>query len=273
MSIIEKFVNKLKRDGVDHIRIARDALTPVGRAAAQDLRKSFFIPQIGRFVNPICFANWLHTGNEDARDDLSMRTRMPLSDFREFVLYGKFYQLCSMRDMLVREMKDLPMVAYHQFPNGVREINRWKEYQSEVRAMIDHIVDPERGPKAPYPWDEKYPGLTEKINQRIMDMTGIDPNNPPPAAEKPERKPRRPKGSDRSEAAPQAGPVRAPQDASPEDAASTAGTAAELAPANETATTLQGADPAPLSDAEYLSRAEQLATGEVATHSEEPSTV
>lgn len=268
MSIIEKFVNKLKRDGVDHIRIARDAVTPVGRAAAQDLRKSFFIPQIGRFVNPICFANWLHTGNEDARDDLSMRTRMPLSDFREFVLYGKFYQLCSMRDMLVREMKDLPMVAYHQFPNGVREINRWKEYQSEVRAMIDHIVDPERGPKAPYPWDEKYPGLTEKINQRIMDMTGIDPNNPPAAAEKPERKPRRPKGSGRPEAA-----VQALQNAPTEDAAPTADPAAELAPTTETATAVQDADPAPLSDAEYLSRAEQLAAGEVATHSEEPSTV
>ena len=44
MSIIEKFVNKLKEDGKDHIRISRYAETQLGKVSANDFRRNFRFP-------------------------------------------------------------------------------------------------------------------------------------------------------------------------------------------------------------------------------------
>ena len=76
-----------------------------------------------------------------------------------------------MRGVLKKEMKDLPFVSYKQHKSGVKEFDRWKEYPVEIKSMIDHILDEARGPKVPYPWEEKFPGLKDRISQRIKAMT------------------------------------------------------------------------------------------------------
>lgn len=188
MSIIEKFVNKLKEDGKDHIRISRYAETQLGKVCANDFRRNFRVPNLGNFLNPICFANWMVTGNDDARNDLHMRTRMPLEQFQKFVLYSKYFQLLACRDTIVQEYRGLPMLGYSQYSSGVREMDRWKEYGMEIKKMIEHIADPERGPKVPYPWEEEFPGLLKLVNDHVFQITGVDPSAPLPEKKKPAQK-------------------------------------------------------------------------------------
>lgn len=172
-SLIEKFVNKFKSDGVDHIRISPFAETTIGKVASQDWRKKFFIPHVGEFLSPVCFANWLSTGDDDARHNPKFRCDAAVKGYRTFVMYAKFYQLCSMKSLLEKEMKDLPFVAYKVHQSGVKEFDRWKEYPAEVKEMIQHILDPQRGPKVAYPWEEKHAGLTDRIAERITAIAGV----------------------------------------------------------------------------------------------------
>ena len=172
MSMIEKFVNKFKKEGIDHIRISPYADTVIGKLASADWRKKFFIPHVGEFSTPVCFANWLSTGDDDARHNTRFRYNSTVRGYRTFILYAKFYQLCSMKMSLEREMSDLPFAAYKQHQSGIKEFDRWKEYPSEVKDMIAHIIDPARGPKVPYPWEEKHPGLIARIGEHIAAIAG-----------------------------------------------------------------------------------------------------
>lgn len=184
-SIIKKFVNNFKEEGGDHIRISPFAATILGKVLSPDWRKKFFIPHVGEFLTPQCFANWLVTGDDDARHDVNLRPAAHVKEYPGFVLYAKFYQLCSMKTLLDKEMKDLPFAMYKIHTSGVKEFHRWKEYPTEIKDMIQHILDPQRGSKAPYPWDEKYPGLVEKINQHIKAIAELT------QAPKPDPKPKK----------------------------------------------------------------------------------
>ena len=198
MSIIEKFLTKMKQDGVDHIRIMPYAATQIGRISSQDWRKVFFVPQLGEFTSATCFANWISTGDEDARHDPKYRCNETIRGYRNFVLYAKFYQLCSMRSALEAHMKDLPFVAYKQHDSGIKEFDRWKEYPAEIKSMIQHIIDPERGPRTPYPFD---PALLQQVNARIaMFVEAMKPLDPPPQAPREKKKPKKVNGQHETEA-------------------------------------------------------------------------
>lgn len=179
--IIKKFVNKFREDGGDHIRISPFAETTLGKVLSPDWRKKFFIPHVGEFLTPQCFANWLVTGNDDARHDINIRPSTHIKDYSNFVLYSKYYQLCSMKTLLEKEYKDLPFAMYKVHTTGVKEHHRWKEYPLEVKEMVEHILDPERGSKTPYPWDKKYPGLAERVNEHIKEIVQRDSVTKPPS--------------------------------------------------------------------------------------------
>lgn len=172
MSMLERFVNKFKNEGVDHIRISPFADTKLGKITSKDWRHRFFVPHMGEFTSPVCFANWICTGDDDARHNVQFRFNETVKGYLQFVLYGKFYQMCAMKGILKREMQDLPFVAYKQHASGIKEFDRWKEYPIEIKAMIDHILDDDRGPKMAYPWDENHPGLEQRIQEQIKKMVG-----------------------------------------------------------------------------------------------------
>lgn len=177
--IIKTFVgNKFRNEGEDHIRISPFASTTLGKILSPDWRKKFFIPHVGEFLTPQCFANWLITGDDEARHDVNLRPSTHVREYSGFVLYSKFYQLCSMKTLLQKEKKDLPFAMYKVHTSGVKEFHRWKEYPIEIREMLDHVLDPARGPKADYPWEEKHPGLLAKIQSHIAAIAeNSAPNN------------------------------------------------------------------------------------------------
>lgn len=163
-SVMEKFVGKFKKDGVDHVRVNVIADTAIGRMASAEWRKRFYVPRVGDFLSPICFANWLATGDEEARHDPKYRVKKSVRGYHQYVLYAKFFQLCSMRSALVKEMKHLPFAAYKIHQSGIKEFDRWKEYPSVVKDMIEHVIDPERGPKVAFNWENS---PEEEINKLI----------------------------------------------------------------------------------------------------------
>lgn len=172
MSMLERFVNKFKNEGVDHIRISPFADTKLGKITSKDWRHRFFVPHMGEFTSPVCFANWICTGDDDARHNVQFRFNETVKGYLQFVLYGKFYQMCAMKGIIKREMKDLPFVVYKQHASGIKEFDRWKEYPIEIKNMINHILDDDRGPKTAYPWEENHPGLEQRIQDQIKKMVG-----------------------------------------------------------------------------------------------------
>lgn len=163
-SVMEKFVTSFKKDGGDHIRVGLAGETTLGRICSAEWRRRFFIPLVGEFLSPQCFANWLVTGDEAARHDPKYRVKNSVRGYHGFVLYAKFYQLCSLSAQLRKEMKQLPFVSYKVHGSGIKEFDRWSEYPSTVKEMVTHILDPERGPKVQFPFDEK---LKETVEQMI----------------------------------------------------------------------------------------------------------
>lgn len=166
-SIMDKFVNKFKKDGVDHVRIALNGDTAVGRMSALEYRKTFFIPQLGSFLTPICFANWMATGDDEARHDPTYRVNKTIQGYLQYVMFAKFWQLVTLRDKLKHEMKPLPFVSYRVYENGIREFDRWKEYAVVIKDMVEHILDPQRGPKVPFAYPE---GVVATVDKRVEEI-------------------------------------------------------------------------------------------------------
>lgn len=164
MSIMETFVTKLRKDGQDHVRVSAIGETAIGRLCAHDWRRRFYIPRVGDFLSPVCFANWLVTGDEAARHDPRYRVKQNVRGYHRYVLYAKYHQLCSLRSVLQREMLDLPFVCYKIHQSGIKEFDRWKEYPGTVKEMVQFVIDPENGPKKLFPFP---PELVEEINSMI----------------------------------------------------------------------------------------------------------
>lgn len=163
-SIMDKLVSSFKKDGVDHIRIGLAAETQLGKMCAVEWRRRFFIPRVGEFLSPQCFANWLATGDEAARHDPKYRVKNAIRGYHRFQLFAKYYQLCSLASQLRKEMKNLPFTSYKIHGSGIKEHDRWSEYPIKVKEMIEHILDPERGPRTPFPFDE---GVRESVDEMI----------------------------------------------------------------------------------------------------------
>lgn len=172
MTMLERFVNKFKKEGVDHIRIHPHAETTIGKITSKDWRQRFFVPHVGEFTSPVCFANWICTGDDEARHNPHFRFNKTVRGYLHFVLYAKFFQLAAMRSVLKKEMKDLPFVVYKLHLSGIKEFDRWKDYPTEIKKMIEHVLDPKRGPKVPYDWETNFPGLENRVNNLILEMVG-----------------------------------------------------------------------------------------------------
>jgi len=172
--MIDRFVNRFKKDGLDHIRISPFAETKLGKIVSKDWRHKFFVPHVGEFASPTCFANWLSTGDDDARHNPKFRVTHTVKGYLQYVFYAKFYQLCALKGVLEseKELTHLPFVAYKQHQSGIKEFDRWKEYPTEVKSMIEHILDPNRGSKTAYDWEKHFPGLEENIAEIIAAMVG-----------------------------------------------------------------------------------------------------
>ena len=176
-SVMEKFVSSFKKDGVDHIRVGLGGETQLGRICSVEWRRRFFIPLVGEFLSPQCFTNWLITGDEAARHDPKYRVTRSVRGYHGYQLFAKYYQLCSLSSQLRKEMKSLPFVSYKIHGSGIKEFDRWREYPATVKEMIEHILDPERGPKVPFPFD---PDLKETIDSMIkaIAMASTDDSEP-----------------------------------------------------------------------------------------------
>lgn len=173
-SVMEKFVSSFKKDGVDHVRVGLGGETKLGRMCSPDWRRRFFIPLVGEFLSPQCFANWLVTGDEAARHDPKYRVKAAVRGYHGYLMYAKFYQLCSLTAQLRNEMLNLPFVSYKIHSSGIKEFDRWKEYPAKVKEMVEHIIDPERGPKTPFPFDEKLKETIDSMIKAIVKASTAD---------------------------------------------------------------------------------------------------
>lgn len=200
--MIEKFINRFKVDGEDHIRISAFAATQLGKMLAQDWRRKFSVPHLGDFLTPACFVNWVTTGDDNARHNPKFRVTATIKHYKPLLMYAKFYQLVAMKAQIAKEMKDLPFAMYREHPtSGVKEFDRWTDYPSDVKDMANHIIDQSRGADAPYPWEEKFPGLVKKLNQLVGEITGNkDVDVMAPVTPKPPKQPKKQQPSAKSKA-------------------------------------------------------------------------
>lgn len=180
MSFSQKLGPIFKVDGEDHIRVSSRGLTLAGRMTSHDYKFEFFIPHLGDFLSPVCFANWLASGVEEARFDPSIKIKGNVPGYRNFLLYAKFWQLCKMRPRLINEKIDLPFVSYRVHQTGIKEINRWKEYAPTVKEMIEHVLDSERGPHTPFPWSPNVEKGIDKMVKKIAIKQGYVPEEEKP---------------------------------------------------------------------------------------------
>ena len=176
--ILSELIRVFKEEGKDHLRISLFAKTKVGRILHPRWGADFFIPKIGGFHSPVCFANWVATdGNDDARWDSRIRSKKRVERYHDIILFAKYHQICRLKWVLEGELKkfpkNIPWFMYNVHKSGVIEIDKWREYPSTVKKIVDHIVDPERGPKSPYPWETEFPGLLNYIEETIKNITHL----------------------------------------------------------------------------------------------------
>ena len=168
----EKILNIYSTDGADHVRIHPNGETVLGRILTPNWKCVFFIPRLGEFLTPQCFATWLVLGNEEARHDTSYQKYVNMDKYVNFVMYAKLHQLMRMKKMLTEEDQKgrtkLPFIMYKTHSSGVRELHRWIQYPSSVKDITCHIL--ENSPKVEYDWEGKYPGLREEVNNRVKKM-------------------------------------------------------------------------------------------------------
>jgi len=69
---------------------------------------------------------------------------------------------------------DLPFLMYNVYATGVKELNKWFEYPSQIKKIVEHILDPNLGPKVQYPWDEEYPDMLNEINEKIKAIINLE---------------------------------------------------------------------------------------------------
>jgi len=173
-TMISNFVNAFKKEGVDHIRINSFAESHIGRVLSKNWRATFFIPGIGEFTSPMCFANWILSGDEDARHNVRFRYEKPSRDFNKLVLFAKYFQLCKLAHSIRKHHKDLPYVAYKTHVNGLKEFDTWKEYPVVIKAMVDHIVDPNKGPKVKFDWSVFDANIEELVQSYIKNLVTVE---------------------------------------------------------------------------------------------------
>ena len=140
MHVLEQFINCLKKDGEDHIRVGHNATTELGKIASLSYSHPFNVPGLGAFNSTDGFVIWLLTGVDEARTNNKIRARGKVKEYKEYLLYAKFYQLCSMRKVIKANYKKLPFVSYIEFESGIKQNNSSKESPTEVQKMMSLIA-------------------------------------------------------------------------------------------------------------------------------------
>lgn len=171
-----------RHDGKDHVNLSIFGETVIGQNASPEFRKRFFIPHLGEFGSPRCFANWMCSGGDDTLrfDQRRYDTKnVALSVFRMYLLYGKFYQVLSIRGTYIahKAMLDLPWIMYKKHLTGVREFDRWDTYPDMVKAMVSHVV--EHDARAKFDWSLVNPRIQDTVDARIRQIaedSGTDPD-------------------------------------------------------------------------------------------------
>lgn len=184
MTLIRDQIQRaFRHDGVDHVNLSIFGDTAVGQNASPEFRKRFFIPHLGEFGSPRCFANWMCSGGDDTLrfDQRRYDTKnFALNIFRMYLLYGKYYQILSIRGTYNahKDLLELPWVMYKRHLTGVREFDRWDSYAEMVKTMVRHAVDFD--PRAKFDWNTVNARIPDAINTRIRQIAedaGTDPDS------------------------------------------------------------------------------------------------
>lgn len=142
-------------DGVDHIHVNMGGKTEIGRILAFNYNKRFNVPNAGSFSTATCFVNWMNTGDELARHNPRYKIEGRVSNFREYLLFAKYYQLLKVSQVLATEFKgkeDLWFVDYRTYPSGVKELSAWAAYAPLAKKMVEFIVGGEAAGNKEFPW-------------------------------------------------------------------------------------------------------------------------
>lgn len=154
------------KEGVDHIRINRYSESELGEILSYTYSKRFSIPSLGQFRSPICFANWLVTGDDRDRFnyknlDMDKRPR----NFKDYILYGKYWQIYSMRRFIAASPEiQLPFTDYTVDKNGNKVISKHVSYCFYMKDMIAHILNSDHNGKIPYNFSAE---LLKEIDARV----------------------------------------------------------------------------------------------------------
>ena len=235
-SIRDQLRMSFRQEGVDHINLSPFANTEIGKYAALDYRKRFFIPHLGEFGSPRCFANWMSSGGDDSLR-LSFgfynSRHTPLNIYRMFMLYAKFYQILAIRSNYEKH-KDklaLPWVVYKEHLTGIKEFDRWEAYSQAVKSMVTHVLNSTNAHKSQFDWNSIDPNLLCEVEAGIRQIAinnGADPDSVVKLTEADEVARKR-KAEQKANRDTKAKPVLAPAEEQPAQEA----TAAEEAPAQE----------------------------------------
>lgn len=176
-----------KEDGVDHVRINVRAATYIGRQLSPDYCYEFFIPNVGTFTSAKCFANWLVTMDDAKRSDSRYNVAPAIRNsqfYRDAIVYGKLSQLCATRPRNLEKLINLPFISYNVYPGGVVEGDRWTEYASRVKEILEHYM--EHGPKVPFDFNpafisdmkNKIKEISTQYKELVENTEGIAPQTP-----------------------------------------------------------------------------------------------
>lgn len=173
--IKEQLQGQMRRDGIDHLNISAMAETDLGKIVSPDWRKKFYVPHMGDFINARAFANWMVSGgDEDLRHNTGFyKTSVPVEDFRKLLVFAKYYQMCSMRTSICnsKDLFDLPWVMYKRHVSGVREFDRWQNYTSIIKPMVEDVAN---NPGGRFDWVNLQPDILDCVNDYLERITGED---------------------------------------------------------------------------------------------------
>lgn len=177
MNIKEAFIVAFRDDGQDHVWVSPFSKTEVGRVSSIQWRRRFFVPQMGDFLSPSCFANWvILTGNEVARFNPGtvVVVKEKRSFYKKLLLFAKYHQLCSLRAKLEkgRDLLDLPWVEYKLHSTNIKEFVRDTSQANLIKSMVQHII--ESGPKVPFETEKfSISNIRQEVLQYLKDTGRI----------------------------------------------------------------------------------------------------
>lgn len=174
MAFNNQMRNIIRVDGEDHVNIAASGRTEMGRLISVEWCKRFFVPHLGGFSSARAFANYMISGGDDKLRESTKfyKTDVPASTVRKLMVFGKYYQLLSLRNTMIAnsDAMSLPWVSYRQYDSGVREHDRWEGYGTLIKRFVDSVIS--NPPKHRYDWAGLDPEVLEEVNYCLSVIVG-----------------------------------------------------------------------------------------------------